>query len=303
MNAMKKNIYVSCFLCFLMMVSLVFAQEANVQIVIEKITDHISVLKNGGGNVGVCIGEDGVLLVDTMMNPFSKELKGTLDKISADKPIRFAINTHWHYDHIEGNEAMAKAGATIIAHENVRMRNSTEQYVSFFAVKMPPAPAIALPTITFTHDITLHINGEDVYVLHLQPGHTDGDAIVFFRKANVVHVGDLCFAGMYPFIDTSSGGSITGMIAVLNRVLPMLDDATKIIPGHGPLTNKAELSAYTAMLTSLRDKFSQQINAGKTLETMLRDKITQEFDAVWGQGFWKPEQFTKLLYSDLIRGK
>lgn len=293
--------YFSC-ICLLILISGIYAQEAT-QIVVEKVTDHILVLKNGGGNVGVCVGEDGLLLVDTMMNSCVELLKTTLQEIAPDKPVRFAINTHWHYDHVDGNEAMAKAGAIVLAHENVRKRMSTNQFVEFFDAKVPPAPAIALPTMTFTRDITLHINGEEVYILHIQVGHTDGDAIVFFRKANVVHLGDLYFADMYPFIDTSSGGSVTHVIATLNQVLPMLDDSTKIIPGHGPITKKAELTAYVAMLTTLRDKFLQQLASGKTLEAMLAEKVTQELDAVWGRGFFKPEQFTVLLYRDLSRKK
>ncbi len=303
---MLKKMFFVCILSSLMMVSFVYSEEAQItaeKVAVEKVTDHISVLKNGGGNIGVYTDENGVLVIDTMMKSFSDQMKKALSEIAPGKMVRFVINTHWHYDHVECNEVMAKEGAIIIAHENVRKGLSTDQYIEFFSAKIPPAPAAALPMITFAHDITLYMGQEDVYVVHVQTGHTDGDAIVFFRKANVVHLGDLCFAGMYPFIDTSSGGSITNIITVLRYLLPMLDDSTKIIPGHGPVINKSELKAYIAMLTAIREKFLEQIKTGKTLEEMISGKATQEFDAVWGQGFLKSEAFTKLLYSDLIREK
>jgi glyoxylase-like metal-dependent hydrolase (beta-lactamase superfamily II) len=284
------------------MLSWAQTQEASpVQIGVEKVTGNIYMLTNGGGNVGVCVGEDGALVIDTMIASFTEQMKATLAEITAGKPVRFVINTHWHYDHVEGNEALAKAGAIIFAHENVRKRTSTEQYIEFFNAKIPPAQKIALPLITFSHEMTLHLNGEEVYVFHTQPAHTDGDAIIYFRKANVIHLGDLYFAGMYPFIDTSSGGSVNEVITVLHQLLAMMDDSTKVIPGHGPLSNKAELKVYVAMLTTLRDRVSQQIKAGKTLEEILACKPTQEFDAVWGRAFMKPDPFVKLLYIDLIR--
>jgi glyoxylase-like metal-dependent hydrolase (beta-lactamase superfamily II) len=255
-------------------------------------------LLGSGGNIGVLAGDDGVFLVDDQFAPLTKKIKGAIGKIS-DQEIRFVINTHWHFDHVGGNENLGETGSVIIAHENVRKRMSTDQFIEFFQKKVPAWPKVALPIITFTQDLTFHLNGEDIHVFHVNNAHTDGDAIVYFRNSNVIHTGDIYFAGIYPFIDTSTHGSVNGVIDAAQHILAIIDDDTKVIPGHGPLSNKAELSAYVDMLISLRAKITKQISDGKTLEDIQNTKPAQEFDEKWGHGMLTSDKFVQILYTDL----
>jgi glyoxylase-like metal-dependent hydrolase (beta-lactamase superfamily II) len=176
---------------------------------------------------------------------------------------------------------------------------STDQFIEFFQKKIPASPKVALPIITFTKDLMFHLNGENIHVFHVNNAHTDGDAIVYFRNSNVIHTGDIYFAGLYPFIDTSAHGSVNGVIDAAQYVLSIINDDTKVIPGHGPLSNKAELRAYVDMLISVRAKISKQISDGKTIEEIQRTKPTQAFDKKWGHGMLTPDQFVQILYKDL----
>jgi len=291
-------------LCILLFrVSVAFGQGQDfdkVQIKTVKAAGNVHMHLGSGGNIGVCTGDDGVFLVDDQFAPLTKKIKAAIGEIS-DKDIRFVINTHWHFDHVGGNENMGKTGAVIVAHENVRNRMSTDQFIEFFQKKIQASSKVALPIITFARDITFHLNEEEIYVFHVNNAHTDGDAIVYFRNSNVIHTGDVYFAGIYPFIDTSSHGSVNGVINAAKNVLSIINDDTKIIPGHGPLSNKAELTGYVDMLISLRDKVSKHISEGKTLKEIQASKPTQEFDEKWGHGFLTPDQFVQILYKDLSR--
>ncbi len=198
-----------------------------------------------------------------------------------------------------GNENLGKTGVVIFAHENVRKRMSSEQFNKFFNSKTPPSPAGALPLVTFVDSTSFHVNGDDVDALHVPPAHTDGDAVVFFRKANVLHMGDTFFNGMYPFVDLSTGGSIDGMIAACERGLGMGDAATKIIPGHGPSGRKADLRAFQEMLVASRDAVLPLVKAGKTLDEVKAAKPTAAFDEKWGKGFMKPDSWVQIVYADL----
>jgi glyoxylase-like metal-dependent hydrolase (beta-lactamase superfamily II) len=189
----------------------------------------------------------------------------------------------------------------IVAHENVRKRLSTEGFIAFFGMKTKPEPKIALPVVTFTRDVTFRLNGDELVVTHAPRAHTDGDSIVEFRKSNVVHMGDTFFNKLYPFIDTSSGGSVAGVIAAADRVLKMAGDNTKIIPGHGPLGSKADLKAYRDMLAAISASIQGQIKAGKTLEQVVASKPTAKYDEVWGKGFLAPEKFVAMLYGNIIK--
>jgi len=241
------------FFCF----SNAYSQEFDkVQISTIKVAENIYMLQGQGGNIGVCVGEDGVFIVDDQFAPLTAKIKAAIAKLS-NKSIRFVINTHWHFDHVGGNENMGEAGAVIVAHENVRKRMSTDQFIEFFNKKLPPSPKVALPVITFTQDIAFHLNNEETRIFHATNAHTDGDAIVFFKKSNVIHTGDIYFAGIYPFIDTSSHGSIDGMIKAAKHILSIINDDTKVIPGHGPLSKKAELAEYVEMLVSLNNAFKR----------------------------------------------
>jgi len=176
---------------------------------------------------------------------------------------------------------------------------SIEHDMKMLNIKVSPAPEIARPLVTFKKEIMVYLNGEDVKVFHVEPGHTDGDAVIYFQKANVIHMGDLYFEGLYPYIGIYSGGSINGMIKVINQILPMIDKKTKVVPGHGPLSNKAQLQKYVSMLTAVRDNVSRLLQDGHTMEEVVAAKPTRAFDEKWGKGFLPPDQFAKLVYMDL----
>jgi glyoxylase-like metal-dependent hydrolase (beta-lactamase superfamily II) len=281
--------------------SCAFAQEQpEVRVESQQLAKNLYLLMDSGGmgNTTVLTGDDGVLMVDT-------KVPGTVDKLLekihelSEKPIRFAILTHWHFDHIGGNEKVAETGAAIFAHENVRKRMGMAHDMKVLNVKVPPAPESARPLMTYSKDTTFHLNGEDVKVFHIKPGHTDGDSVVFYQKANVIHMGDLYFEGMYPYIGIYSGGSINGMIDVIHQVLPMMDENTKVVPGHGPLSNVTKLREYVSMLTEIRDKISRLMKQGKTMEEVVAAKPTGAFDDKWGKGLLSPDRFAALVYMDL----
>jgi len=279
-----------------------FAQNdfSGVKIEAKKVTDNIYMLTGAGGNILVCTGEDGVFMVDDQFAPLSDKIKAAIAKLS-DHPVKFLMNTHWHGDHTGGNENFGTSGSIIVAHENVRKRMSTEQMMKAFSRTVPASPEAAWPGITFSEDINFYFNDEDIIITHSHNAHTDGDAIVFFPKSNVIHTGDTYFNGRFPFIDLSSGGSINGIIESANRVLFMADEDTKIIPGHGALSNKEEFSAYRNVLMTARDKVQKAIKVGKTLEQMQAEKILDEYDAKWGQNFIKTDKIIDFIYTDLTR--
>ncbi|MEM7356996.1 MAG: MBL fold metallo-hydrolase [Acidobacteriota bacterium] len=271
---------------------------SQVQIKTIKVAPGVHMLQGAGGNIGVSSGDDGVVLIDDQFAPLTDKIKAAVAEIS-DQPIRFVLNTHWHSDHTGGNENFGKANTLIVAHDNVRRRMAAGGVVDYFQSDNPPAPKDALPVVTFDQTVTFHLNGDEVHAFHVPPAHTDGDSIIHLRKANVVHMGDLYFNGMYPFIDYSSGGSIDGVIHGVEKVLAMADDKTQIIPGHGPLSNRAELTAYRDMLRGVRDAIAPLVEAGKTLEEVVAAKPTAPFDEKWAKGFIPPEGFCKIVYNTL----
>jgi len=273
---------------------------SKVEITAEQVAPGIHMLKGSGGNIGVSSGPDGVFMIDDQFAPLSEKIIAAIRTFS-DQPIRFLINTHWHGDHVGGNENFGKAGAVLVAHANVRRRMSIEQSSKIWGSKTPPAPPSALPVVTFTDSVTFHLNGDDVTAMHVRRAHTDGDAIVFFRKANVVHMGDTFFNGLYPFIDVDSGGSIDGVIAAVERILAVTDAKTRIIPGHGPVTDRAGLQSYLDMLKSVRAAVMKQIAAGKTVAEAIAAKPNAAYDEALGGSFIKPEKLVEILYMDLTR--
>ncbi len=278
-----------------------FAQQedlSKVQINTEKLSNAVYMLTGSGGNIGLSVGEDAVFVIDDQFAPLTPKIKAAVAKLT-NKPVKFVLNTHWHFDHTGGNENLGKGGALIFAHENVRKRMSTDQFNEFFGMKSPPSAKQALPIVTFTTDVTFHINGDEVYVYHVPPAHTDGDAIVQFKKSNVIHMGDTFFNKLYPFIDLSSGGSVDGMIAAVDGVLSVANNDAKIIPGHGPLGTKTDLQAYRDMLSTVSNRIRSQVKDGKTLEQVLASKPTAEFDDVWGKGFLPPAKFVELIWKEL----
>jgi cyclase len=259
-------------------------------------------LVGAGGNMLASAGEDGTFLVDDQYAPLNEKISAALSALNRP-PLRFIINTHWHGDHTGGNEPFGKQGVVIIAHANVRKRMSSEQFIAAFESQVEASPAKALPVVTFTETVTLHLNGDDVDVVHVANAHTDGDALVKFRAANVLHMGDTWFNGRYPFIDISSGGSIDGYIAALDRGLAMSDAQTMIVPGHGPLGDRAGLQAHRDLLRTARDRIAALKAAGKTKEQAAAAKPTAEWDAVYGQGFIKPDKFIGFVYDSLPAAK
>ena len=273
---------------------------SGVEITTTRVAEGIYMLQGAGGNMAVSVGKDGTFLIDDEFEPLGDKIRAAIHKLSP-KPIRFVLNTHWHGDHTGGNLGMAEHGVIIIAQDNVRVRMKSEHFNKFFDSHTPPAPGEALPLVTFNDTVTFHMNGHDIKAFHVPPAHTDGDSVVYFPDANVIHTGDIFFNKRYPFIDVSSGGCIDGMIKDSGQILNMADEKTKIIPGHGPLGNKADLANYHHMLSVVRDRIKQAIEEGKTLEQVQAMQPTKEFDAVFGGGSIKPEKWVGMVYDDLAR--
>ncbi|MGH7163677.1 MAG: MBL fold metallo-hydrolase [Planctomycetota bacterium] len=275
---------------------------AAVELKSEKMGEGVWMITGQGGNIGVCAGKDGVLLIDDQFAPLTAKVKEAVKALS-DKPIRFLINTHWHGDHTGGNENFGRAGVLIVAHENVRKRMSVEQFQEAFGRKTPPAPEAALPVVTFAESVTFHYNDEEIHAFHMPPAHTDGDSAIRFRKANVLHMGDLFFNGMYPFIDLSSGGSVDGVIGAADRILEMTDEKTRIIPGHGPAATRADLEAYRAVLSDVRDRVAKLLDEGKSVAEVVAARPSSDYDEKWGKGFMKPDKFVEIVATDLAAGR
>ena len=266
-----------------------------VKIKTNKVSEGVYMLEGAGGNIGLSVGDDGAFIIDDQFAPLTPKIRAAVAAVTK-KPIRFVINTHWHGDHVGGNENMAMAGAVIVAHDNVRKRMSVGQFMEIMQKQIPRAPAKALPIVTFTQDITFYLNGDEIHVTYAGPAHTDGDAVIGFKKANVVHMGDCLMTVSYPFVDLSSGGNFDGFIAVADRVLAMADDNTKIIPGHGVVTDKAGLKAWRDMLATIRDRVKKLVDAGKTVDEVKAAKPTAEWDDKWGKEFIKPDQLVEFVY-------
>jgi glyoxylase-like metal-dependent hydrolase (beta-lactamase superfamily II) len=259
------------------------------------VAGSVHMLVGSGGNIGLIVGDDATFIVDDQYAPLTEKVLAAIRAITPT-PVRFVLNTHWHFDHTGGNENIGKAGALIFAHENVRRRMSTEQFIEALNRREPPSPRGALPVVTFTDTVSFHLNGDSIVVFHVPPAHTDGDAIVMFTKANVVHMGDVFVSDRFPFVDRSSGGSIHGIIGAADRVLAATNAGTKIIPGHGPLADQTRLRAYRDMLYTMRERMQKEIAARRTIEQVLASKISADYDAQWAAG---RERFLRILHQEL----
>jgi glyoxylase-like metal-dependent hydrolase (beta-lactamase superfamily II) len=273
---------------------------ASVEIRSKLIRGSIHLLTGAGGNMAVSAGEDGVFLVDDQFAPLTEKISAAIREIR-DEPVRFVVNTHWHGDHTGGNENLGDAGAVIVAHGAVRRRLSVEQFQKMRKRTIPASPRGALPVITFSDAVTFHLNGENVHVFHVPPAHTDGDAVVHFQESDVLHTGDVFFNGTYPFIDVDSGGSIEGMIDAQERILSLCGDDSVIIPGHGPISNAAELRGARDMLRKVGDRVRSAIAKGMTLEQLIAGDPLADLDRAWGGGFIDTSQMLAIVHADLSR--
>ena len=303
---MRKLAFITLLLC----ASVALAQEqdfSKVQIKVTKVSGNIYMLEGAGGNIAASVGEDGIVIVDDEYAPLAEKIAAALKAIGVtDKPVRFIINTHYHGDHTGGNVPFATGGSTVIAQDNVRKRLESGGKAGnggSVVMDVKPAEKAALPIITFDHDVTVHLNGEDIRALHFPAGHTDGDSIIFFPKANVVHMGDDFVRYGYPFIDVSAGGSVQGMIAACEQVIPMLPADVKVIPGHGQISNLDEVREYTKMLKGTSAVVEKEIKAGKTVDQMKKDKVLAAWDEKYSGKFVTSDIFIETLYNSLTNQK
>lgn len=264
----------------------------------KKLRDNVYVIYNGGGNVLVLTGDDGKLIVDTSVAPNAPKLLAALPAINS-APLKVAVNTHWHFDHTDGNGPVHDAGATLVAHENTLKRLSATQDIVGFGLRFDPVSGNARPRTTFSDKLTLYVNGERVQLGYIQPAHTDSDIYIHLENANVLHGGDVFFNKRYPFIDGSTGGSIAGMIAGANQLLAIAGPDTIILPGHGPAGDKGNVAAYRDMMVAVRDRVQGQKKAGKSLQDVVASKPTADFDAQWTNPNVPPDLFVTVVYTTL----
>ena len=260
----------------------------------------IYMLSGAGGNLGLTVGVDGGFLIDDDYAPLAEKIRAAISAVT-DRGVRYLINTHWHGDHVGGNEQFAQRGALIIAHDNVRARLRAGVNDASTAT-VPPVPPAALPIVTFSEAVTVHLNGHELHARHAPAAHTDGDAIIYFKDVNVVHMGDVFFNRRYPFIDAGSGGSLGGYIAAQEAVLGRIDDSTKIIPGHGPLASKADLERAVRMLKTVRDRVAALMVGGGSEDDVVERIDLSDFDPDWEWQFITGEVMTRQVYRELKKG-
>jgi glyoxylase-like metal-dependent hydrolase (beta-lactamase superfamily II) len=286
------------FLCALPVDAVAQRDYSKVEIKATKVAGNVYMLEGAGGNIGVSVGTDGILIVDDQFAPLADKIRAALKGLNPGK-LRFILNTHWHGDHTGGNVAFGPE-APIIAHDNVRKRLSTEQRIEFFKSTVPPAPKEALPVITFNQSLSVHFNGEEIRAIHFPNGHTDGDSVIFFTTSNVVHLGDDFFAGGFPFVDVDSGGNVVGLAKNIGEIITKIPAGAKLIPGHGPLSTIDDLKLYHRMLLETTDIVRQKIAAGKTLDQIKSEGLPDEWKS-WGTGFIKTDQWIQLVHISLTR--
>ena len=293
-----KRIAFSLTTLFLLIAAPLAAQDDKVEYIPTKLSDTVTMLKGRGGNIAISAGADGVFIIDDQLEPLTEQLIAAIRGIDG-RPVRFVINTHYHGDHVGGNETLGKAGSVIIAHDNIHRRMSTEQFSVFMNSTTPPWPAAALPVVTFNDKVTLHLNGEAVTAHHVPRGHTDGDSIVHFPASNVLHMGDIFFNGLYPYIDLDGGGTVQGMISAVDLGITLADENTQIIPGHGPMSDRAGLIEYRGFLVEARDNVQALIDDGKSLDETIAAQPTAKWDDALGGVWITPEQLTTFIYNSL----
>ena len=272
-----------------------FAQQEPVKVDASKLTDSIYMITGKGGNIGLLTGAEGSFLIDDQFAPLTEQILEVVKSVGGDVP-KYLINTHFHGDHTGGNENLGKAGTLIMAHHAVRERLVNGSNISEFGMKSGPADKAALPTVTYSENIHLHINGETIRIIHVPNAHTDGDSFVVFDNANVVHAGDLFFNGFFPFIDGAHGGSVRGVIAGADRILALTDADSKIIPGHGPLASREDLQRYRDMLATAYQRLLALKNQGVSVEDAIASAPLKDLDADWGGGIFTTDKWIGIVY-------
>jgi cyclase len=296
-TVVKKCLITALFLiCCLAIVTKAQQDFSKVEIKATKVAGNVYMLQGAGGNIGVSVGADGILIVDDQFAPLADKIKAAL-KTLGDGKLKFILNTHWHGDHTGGNVVFGP-DAPIIAQTNVRKRLATEQKSEFFKSTTPASPKAALPVITFDESLSVHFNGEEIRVIHFPQGHTDGDSVIFFTGSNVVHMGDDFFAGGFPFVDLDSGGSVEGLIKNIAEIIPKLPAGVKLIPGHGQLSTVEDLKAFHRMLLETTDIVRKKMAAKKTLDQIKKEGLPEEWKP-WGTGFIKTDMWIEIIYRSL----
>jgi cyclase len=298
----KRNCFVLTCLACLGLAGWTGSQDfSKIQIQSVRVAEGAYLLYGAGGNIGVSAGADGILLVDSQFGELHEKIKASIAEFNPGS-IRFVLNTNGHYDHASGNVLFRNDRAVIVAHENARKRMATEQIHDVIGSKTAVYSAAALPEVTFAESLVLHLNSEDIQAIHVVNAHSDSDALYWFHKANVIHTGDVFFSDGYPYIDIGNGGSVNGMIAAADKVIGMSDENTKIIPGHGRLSDRKRLQDYRAMLATVRDRVAKMIKEGKRLEDVIGLKPTASLDKDWNVGLGMPaDMFVTIVYKDLSR--
>jgi glyoxylase-like metal-dependent hydrolase (beta-lactamase superfamily II) len=292
--------YLRTALLIVLLASLSLAQQdfSKVEVKATKVNGNIYMLQGAGGNIGVSVGPDGILIVDDQFAPLADKIKAAL-KTLGDSKLKFVLNTHWHGDHT-GSNVVFGPEAPIIAHDNVRKRLATEQKSEFFKRTTPASPNEALPVITFGQSLSVHFNGEEIRVIHFPQGHTDGDSVIFFSNSNVVHMGDDFFAGRFPFVDLESGGTVQGLVKNVGEIIAKLPADVKIIPGHGPISSLDDLKQYHRMLTETIGVVQKKIAEGKTVEQIKSEGLPDEWKE-WGTGFIKTDMWLETISRSLSK--
>lgn len=271
-------------------------QAVDEKIIPVPVTEQIYMIVGEGGNIGLFIGRDGTFLIDDQFAPLTEKIVEAIKSVGGDYP-KFLINTHYHGDHTGGNEKLGKGGTLIFSHDNVRERLSTGFFIEAFNMKQAGISREGLPIVTFSEDISFHLNGDTIRAIHVPHAHTDGDSFIYFKAANVIHAGDLFFNGFYPFIDVTHGGSLKGMIKAVDKVLSLADDNTKIIAGHGPMGDKEELASYRQMLGTAYERLRKLKAEGKTAQEAVAAKPLSDLEETWGDGLFKSDRWIELIYS------
>ncbi len=271
-------------------------QAGEEKIIPIQITKQIYMITGEGGNIGLFFGEEGTFLIDDQFAPLTEKILEAIKSVGGDYP-KFLINTHYHGDHTGGNENLGKGGTLIFSHDNVRDRLSTGSFLEEFNMKQAVVAKEGLPVVTFSEDISFHLNGDTVRAIHVPHSHTDGDSFIYFNAANVIHAGDIFFNGFYPFIDVNHGGSLKGMIKAVDKILSLADDNTKIIPGHGPLADKAQLASYRQMLGIAYERLRKLKAEGKTAQEAVAAKPLADLEPTWGDGMFTSDRWIVVIYS------